>query len=200
MTRRYTRNYDRIAKDHIRHWRLTGRNPFQAESAMAHNEADTLLMIQRHVKPGDRILDAGCGMGDLLLHLKNYEAIGVDLSKDYIEIAKERGLNVTVGRIEKMPYPRGWFDMVVCTDVLEHVLDLNKAVRELLRVLRPGGTLIVRTPNREDLSFDTEPYEYVHLRRFDHPTLHLLFRKIFPCEILETVDDTEVIHVAVRKP
>jgi 2-polyprenyl-3-methyl-5-hydroxy-6-metoxy-1,4-benzoquinol methylase len=199
MTRRYKANYDQIARDHIRHWRITGRNPFQNESVIAHNEADTLLMIQRWAKPGDLILDAGCGMGDLLLRLGDYQAVGIDLSTDYIEIAKERGLDARVGRVEKLPWPREQFDVVVCADVLEHVLDLNKAVRELLRVLKPGGTLVVRTPNQEALAVDTEPYEYVHLRRFDHPTMHLLFRKIFDCEILETIEDPEVIHVAVRK-
>jgi 2-polyprenyl-3-methyl-5-hydroxy-6-metoxy-1,4-benzoquinol methylase len=199
MNHAYKRNYDQIARDHIRHWRTTGRNPFQEEGTLQRNENETFELLKQYLQPGARVLDAGCGMGDMLLRLGGYDAVGIDLSTDYVQVGRERGLDVRVGRIEKLPWPREHFDMVICTDVLEHVLDLNKAVRELLRVLKPGGTMIVRTPNKEELPFDTPPYEYVHLRRFDHATFHLLFRKIFPCEVLETIERADVINVAVRK-
>jgi 2-polyprenyl-3-methyl-5-hydroxy-6-metoxy-1,4-benzoquinol methylase len=199
MNHAYKRNYDQIARDHIRHWRITGRNPFQEQGAVERNENETFELLKQYVDPGDRILDAGCGMGDMLLRLEGYDAVGIDLSAEYVEVCHERGLQAQVGRVEKLPWPRDHFDMVICTDVLEHVLDLNKAVRELLRVLKPGGTLIVRTPNQENLAFDTPPYEFVHLRRFDYQTFQLLFRKIFGCEVLETVERPEVINVAVRK-
>jgi hypothetical protein len=77
---------------------------------------------------------------------------------------------------------------VVCTDVLEHVLDLNLACAKILSVLRPMGMLIVRVPFQEDLSqyvAPTFPYKYVHMRNFDQYSLQLLFERILGCEIVE---------------
>ena len=51
-----------------------------------------------------------------------------------------------------MPYEDGFFDAIVACDVLEHVIDLNECCRQILRVLKPGGVLIVRVPFKEDLS------------------------------------------------
>jgi 2-polyprenyl-3-methyl-5-hydroxy-6-metoxy-1,4-benzoquinol methylase len=195
----YQANYDQIARDHIAYWRETGRNPFQEEGALARNENATVELAKLYLKPGDRVLDAGCGMGDLMLRLREYDPYGIDLSEDYVQIGIERGLNVQRGRIEKLPWEKEFFDVVLATDVLEHVLDLNKAVRELLRVLKPGGIIIARTPNEEELAVDTPPYDFVHLRRFDHPTFHLLFGKIFGCEVLEVVVGGDVIHAVARK-
>lgn len=202
MNQRYKQNYDRIAQDHIRYWRETGRNPFQEQGTLERNENSTFELVKQYLRPGDLILDAGCGMGDMLVRIRkmqDYNAIGIDISADYVAIAQERGLHADVCAIEKTPFPKGIFGMVICTDVLEHVLDLNKAVRELLRVLRPGGHLIVRTPNEENLCFNTDPYEFAHLRRFDETSFQLLFRKVFGCEILEAPVSGEVINVVVRK-
>jgi hypothetical protein len=79
---------------------------------------------------------------------------------------------------------------VVCSDLLEHVLDLNMCCAKILSVLRKGGILIVRVPFREKLSpylGIRYPYKYVHLRNFDEYSLRLLFERIFDCEYVETV-------------
>lgn len=195
---RYQRNYDQIARDHISHWRETGNNPFQDPFVLRANEDATVAVVEQHLQPGDRILDAGCGMGDLLLRFPSHERVGVDISWDYLEIGWQRKLDVRQFEIEKMPW-RSEFDMVICTDVLEHVFDLNAVVRRLLRVLRKGGILIARTPNEEALSITTDPYEFVHVRRFDQATMYLLFHKIFGCQVLETPINGDVLHAVVRK-
>ena len=201
LQRDYQRNYDQIAHDHVTYWRETGGNPFQGASILAHNENTTVEIAKKYLEPGDTILDAGCGMGDLLVRFPEHERCGIDISGEYVAIARHRGLNVQKGRIEKLPWPKETFDAVFATDVLEHVLDLNRAVGELLRVLKPGGVIIARTPNEEALAYDTGAYEFVHLRRFDHPTFHLLFGKIFRCEVLEVVvsENRDVIWAVARK-
>ena len=197
----YKRNYDQIAHDHVTYWRETGGNPFQGEAILAHNENTTVELAKKYLKPGDVILDAGCGMGDLLMRFPKHERWGIDISGEYVAIARYRGLYVQQGRIEKLPWPKESFDMAFCTDVLEHVLDLNRAVKELLRVLKPGGVIIARTPNEEVLPLDNGGYEFVHLRRFDSPTFHLLFQRIFRCEVLEVVvsENRDVIWAVARK-
>ncbi len=198
VLKRYRSNYDKIAADHVRYWRETGGNPFQGAEHIKANEDATAALIDYYAPKG-YWLDAGCGMGDLLMRLPNRERVGVDISLEYLKIAEQRGLEVELSPVEKMPFHEGTFDLVTATDILEHVLDLNRAVKELLRVLKPGGTLIVRTPNEEALSRSSDPYEYVHLRRFDAATMFLLFTKIFGCEVLATPVDGEVLHAVVRK-
>ena len=90
--------------------------------------------------------------------------------------------------IEDMPYAEGFFDVVVCTDVLEHVIDLNLAFDKILRVLKPGGILIVRVPYREELSgylAPEYPYELVHLRSFDEHSFRLFVERIFNRQLVE---------------
>jgi SAM-dependent methyltransferase len=100
-----------------------------------------------------------------------------------------------------MPFLDNTFDMVVTTDVLEHVIDLNYCCQQILRVLRPGGTLIIRVPNLEDLSGYLDkniPYEYVHLRNFDLYGLRLLFEKIFHCTYLDHLYVAPVLSAVSR--
>ena len=90
--------------------------------------------------------------------------------------------------LEELPYSDRMFDAIVSTDVLEHVLRLDRAVDQLLRVLKPGGVLIVRVPNDENLSgylgADQE-FEFSHVRKFDLASLKLYFEKTRELEFLE---------------
>ena len=199
VQRAYRANYNKIAHDHVAYWRATGRNPFQDSAALKRNEDATVELAKKYIPENAYILDVGCGMGDLLLRFPSNERCGVDMSSEYVEVAIERGLNVTVGWVEKLPWPKRFFDAVFATDVLEHVLDLNKAVKEMLRVLKVGGVFIARTPNEDILTYDTAPYEFVHLRRFDVPTFQLLLGKIFGLEVLEVVAAGDMLHAVARK-
>lgn len=184
----YSENYERIARDHVEHWRQTGVNPWQSDEHVAAVTAVTVDFIRRYSQPGDPVLDAGCGMGDLLLQLPDLDGQGVDFSPEYVSICKERGLAVTQAELESLPFEDGTFALVVAADVLEHVLDLNAVVREMLRVLRPDGVLVVRSPDSEDLTPYLDPhypYRFAHLRRFDEPGLRLLLDRVFECEVLE---------------
>jgi SAM-dependent methyltransferase len=96
------------------------------------------------------ILDAGCGTGAILKRLGNpAKNVGVDLAPEAIALCKERGLdNVRQGDISALPFADGSFDAVISSSVLYHewVKDIGGAVRELRRVLRPGGLLFVILP------------------------------------------------------
>jgi 2-polyprenyl-3-methyl-5-hydroxy-6-metoxy-1,4-benzoquinol methylase len=195
---RYRANYDQIARVHIDHWRVHGTNPFQDPALLKENEDATVALIEKYA-PHGYWLDVGCGMGDLLMRFPNRERMGVDISSEYLRIAEDRGLLVANRPVEQMKLPAGCFDLVTATDILEHVLDLNKAVTGLLKVLREGGILIVRVPNDEPLSTNTDPYEFVHLRRFDYSALYILFHKIFDVEVLDIPAAGNSLHAVVRK-
>ena len=183
----YQANYEQIARDHIAHWRETGQNPWQPPEHVEVVLPATVALIRQYTVDGATILDAGCGMGDLALRLPERRWFGIDLSPDYIEIARSRGVTAAVGDLTALPFGPS-FEAVVATDVLEHVLDLNAVLTEMVRVLLHGGVLILRMPEAEDLTpylAPDYPYRYVHLRRFDEPSLRLLLNRVFDLDVLE---------------
>lgn len=106
-------------------------------------------VVQRLTRKYGRtpILDAGCGTGLNLRHLPP-GSTGIDINPRNVAIVRGRlpRHNVVLGDIEQMPFPDGSFSTVVCTEVLEHVPDTAAAVKEIRRVLKPGGLLIGSTP------------------------------------------------------
>ena len=95
-----------------------------------------------------RILDVGCGTGANLKTLSEFgDAEGVDISQDAIDFCRERGLaNVKLGAAEELPYDDGTFDLVTALDVVEHLDDDVGGLREIRRVLRPGGHALIFVP------------------------------------------------------
>lgn len=196
----YKRTYRKIAADHVRHWAETGDNPFQDPVVLKANEDTTFGNITRYVAEGSRVLDAGCGMGDLMLRLTEYETIGVEIAQPYLKVALERGLDVRPVRIEKLPFPNRYFDAVVASDVLEHVIDIHAATKEIHRVVRHGGYIITRVPNMEPVPWHAfGEYPFVHLRILDEGTMRHLLGTIFGCTIIETSVAHGALHVVARK-
>jgi SAM-dependent methyltransferase len=121
---------------------------------------------------GSRVLDAGCGSGRTLVELADYgEVTGIELNDEAAELARDRGLGeVVVGRLEELPWDDGTFDLITCLDVIEHVPDDVGALRELLRVSRPGGWLLVTVPAYQALwSLHDEANH--HYRRYARSSL-----------------------------
>jgi 2-polyprenyl-3-methyl-5-hydroxy-6-metoxy-1,4-benzoquinol methylase len=184
----YSANYERIAQDHLAVATISGKNPFIEEEVWVELEASTAELVKKYSSPRNLILDVGVGLGRLLSRFNDLERYGMDISLDYLMIAKRKGIEVCLARVEDMPYKDGLFDVVVCTDVLEHVFDLNLCVGKILQCLKPHGYLIVRVPYREDLSAYASPgypYHYAHVRNFDEFSLSLLFNKLFNAQVIE---------------
>ena len=98
--------------------------------------------------PEPRILDVGCGTGANLKMLAAYgRAEGVDISTQAVEFCRERGLDsVKLGAIEHLPYESGSFELVTALDVIEHLDDDVAGLREMRRVLRRDGRLLLFVP------------------------------------------------------
>lgn len=164
-----------------------GQDPNE-EAVRLEMERATIDLIREYAK-GGRILDAGVAMGRMLSQLPDsFEKYGFDINVPCLRLAQARGVDVCCAMVEDLPYREGAFDAVIMSDFLEHVLDLNLTVKNVLATLRPGGLLFVRTPWREDLSIylrDDYPFPYHHLRSFDEHGYRLLLEKIFPCKVLE---------------
>jgi ubiquinone/menaquinone biosynthesis C-methylase UbiE len=104
---------------------------------------------------GKRVLEAGCGTGLVLSRLQRVarEAHGFDLSLGMAQRAEQRGLSVALGSVTEVPFRDDSFDFVCSFKVLAHVPQITSAVRELVRVTRPGGTLALEFYNPWSLRY-----------------------------------------------
>jgi SAM-dependent methyltransferase len=95
-----------------------------------------------------RILDAGCGSGRNMVELSTRGPVtGVELSDTSVELARARGAGeVVAGSVLEMPFDSDSFDLAASLDVIEHLKDDLGALRELRRVVAPGGWLLVTVP------------------------------------------------------
>lgn len=119
-----------------------------------------------------RVLDAGCGTGRNLAEFGRLgTARGVDPSAHAIDFCRRRGLgDVAEAGVESLPFEDGSFDLVLATDVLEHVPRDDVAVSELRRVAAPGALLVVTVPAYRWL-WSQHDDSHHHLRRYSAPAL-----------------------------
>ncbi|HET9101940.1 MAG TPA: class I SAM-dependent methyltransferase [Solirubrobacteraceae bacterium] len=143
------------------HWWFSGRR------------AVIWALLRRAQTPqGVRMLDAGCGTGHNLIEYGRLgSATGVDFSADAIAFCRQRGLQgATQGRLEALEFPDGAFDLILATDVLEHLDDDLAAMRELRRVAAPGARLLVTVPAYQWL-WSQHDTAHHHFRRYTLPLL-----------------------------
>lgn len=97
-----------------------------------------------------RMLENGCGVGMYLEHLAPYvaEITGLEYDFDRAVQAHSRSPQVVNADGERLPFPAGHFDLILSHEVIEHAHDDRRMVSEMVRVLRPGGRLILFCPNR----------------------------------------------------
>jgi SAM-dependent methyltransferase len=145
----------------------------------------TVDLERLRIRPGDRVLDAGCGEGRHCFGAleRGARVVGLDLDRPSLE-AGARPLRNRAGELNSLgamlqgdafhlPFQDASFDRVICSEVMEHVHDFRGAARELARVTRPGGTLAVTIP--------TATSEHLYLRLgddyFESPGGHIrIFR------------------------
>lgn len=95
-----------------------------------------------------RVLEVGCGWGELaewVARATDADVVAVDFSPRMVDLARERGVDARLADVQELPVDAGEFDCAVAAWMLYHVPDLDRGLRELARVLRPGGRLVVAT-------------------------------------------------------
>jgi SAM-dependent methyltransferase len=144
-----------------RHWWYRGRR------RIIQAELDRLPL-----RAEARVLDAGCGSGRTLEELGRYgEVFGIELDPGAADVARARECGeVQVGRLEELPWEDGYFDLITCLDVIEHTPDDRVTLRELRRVCRPGGFLLVTVPAYQGL-WSMHDVANHHYRRYSRGRL-----------------------------
>jgi 2-polyprenyl-3-methyl-5-hydroxy-6-metoxy-1,4-benzoquinol methylase len=133
-------------------------------------------------KKGARLLDVGCGNGGFLKWHKEHgwDVYGVEINEAAASIAQRAGLNVFTGEVAEANYPAHYFDVCTCIQALEHVPSPSALLRELHRVLKRNGLLLIGVPNfgcfdRKLFRQDWTPLEIPrHLYHFEVTTLRKL--------------------------
>ena len=143
------------------HWWYRGRRK------VIRAELDRLVL-----PPDPQLLDAGCGSGRTLQELAAYGTVsGIELDEQAAAIARDRGLGeVRIGRLEQLPWPDASFDLITCLDVIEHTPDDQVTLRELRRVCRPSGWLLVTVPAYPALWSEHDEANH-HYRRYSRAAL-----------------------------
>jgi ubiquinone/menaquinone biosynthesis C-methylase UbiE len=130
------------------------------------------LLNSKRTKTRSIILDAGCGTGSNITFFNQFgTTYGIDISQIATNFCRMRGLkNVVTGDVSKLPYKNNFFDIVSCMDVLEHIENEEKAIKEIFRVLKPGGELILTVPALPFL-FSKHDNSQGHFRRYNRKYL-----------------------------
>ena len=123
---------------------------------------------------GKKGLFLDIGSADGLLTKKLGGGIGSDISLTYCGRMKHNGIQVVNCVGEYLPFSEKTFDVVTCTEVLEHVLRPEKVMEEVYRILKSDGCLLISVPYREKHLSKHPKYEFAHLRRYNEKLVEIL--------------------------
>lgn len=102
------------------------------------------------------LIDVGCASGHQVFKAAEIckKAVGIDVGIEFIDTAKKiasenkiHNIDFILTKGEEIPFPDGTFDRLICSEVLEHVLDLDRFYKELIRVVKVGGVMVMTVPN-----------------------------------------------------
>ena len=146
------------------------------EGRRVHKSRSQILDVLNHVAPGP-LLDMGCSLGYTLQAASDLglEATGVDISEHAVTFCRERGFRAELGTIDKLPFPDAAFQLVIVKHVLEHTAKPREALREIARVLKPGGGLFLAVPHGGYMKARVNPTASRHFRPEVHGTEHFVY-------------------------
>lgn len=175
---------------------VRGNGPEHWDARLAETWNSTLwdwpsknALIASLTEPADVILDIGCGSGGLLRDLRGrgYRNLhGLEISGYAIGRLHAEGFEVHYGRLPSIPLPDAQFDVVIASQVLEHVIRRRRFLAEMARVLKPGGSAFIFVPD-DCLGPISEPE---HVIKYDAESLARFVRGRFELVAMRSMHDT----------
>ncbi|MCI0449302.1 MAG: class I SAM-dependent methyltransferase [Chlorobi bacterium] len=120
------------------------------------NKRISVLIDYAGINESDSVLEVGCGAGNILERIKKGKLTGIDISKTQIERAGKKLKNraeLIQSPGEKTQFADKHFDVIICTEVFEHVLDPVEILKEMKRILKDSGTISLSVPNEKLIIF-----------------------------------------------
>jgi SAM-dependent methyltransferase len=151
-----------------------------------------------------KLLDIGCSNGSFLKAAQNqgWDAYGIELEKSSFEVAQKHGLKVYNTELSQQHFPDNHFSAVTLWQVIEHLTDPATLIKEIIRILQPGGVLAISTPNIRSIGWTLLHEQWgvvepeVHLNLFDQRNLD---RLISSCGLIPRHSQTEDIKPSTVK-
>jgi ubiquinone/menaquinone biosynthesis C-methylase UbiE len=135
---------------------MRARRLLEYEADIAFRRRACTVLEYIDPQPGERILEDGCGLGffvHLLCRLSEAKVYGIELDRRRMQPALDdehsSKARLGLGDVTRLPFADASFDKLICSEVLEHLDDDAAAVREIARVLKPGGVCAVTVPNAD---------------------------------------------------
>ncbi len=147
------------------HWDKISYHILKRNAFILARYNNVISLIEKNAgMKGQAVLDVGCGDGVLshLLAKKGLRVSGIDYTVEAIEFAKGKAqgaIEFKVGNVYELPWDDGSFDVVVSSDVIEHLEDVDKYISEIKRVLKTDGLCVLSTPVR----ITKEPLDKEHV-------------------------------------
>ena len=145
-------------------------------------------LIRTLASTTDRILDVGCGTGTLLRYLREHDYVnleGLEISRRAVEVLGEYGITMHHARLPDLPLPDQQFDVVIASQVLEHIIRRQKFLSELRRILKPTGAAILFVPDNCLGPID----EPSHVIKFTKDSLKKELSVYFKSVVVESLKD-----------
>jgi len=131
----------------------------------------TIIKNELNTNESLKILDVGCGTGGTTSELKKLgEVYGIDFSFSALQFSTKRGLQVLKGAVNKLPFLDDTFDMITMFDALEHIEDDFLVVKELSRIIKKTGMIVITVPAYQFLWSDHD-VTVSHYRRYNSKSI-----------------------------
>lgn len=190
-------HYASVEESWDRHREFHLDTEMEGKYQRGHFSFNRVQYILDAVSEGSRVLEMGCnsgGLSSLLMQLRSCFCYGVDVAPRMVARANAKGIPTRLAPAEETGFSDGEFDVVVTSELLEHVFEPAVVLREAHRVLKPGGLIVGSVPHEKSLntkSIDVADHTY-HCRVFTEPTL----RK----ELEEHFKEVEVNPILMKMP
>lgn len=187
----YISTYSQISSDHVQSLEEEGSNPFVSNPIYVDQVTkwtnSIVTKYSSQISSPTSFVEVGVGEGLTCLVSHADSVTAVDIALPYLDRLLPP-INLVHANAESLPFREDIFHLALYSDIFEHVIDLHRSISEAIRIIQPGGYLLIRVPHDELMTpYRTyKQYKYTHLRSFCDDELENLLERVYGLDIIET--------------